>query len=206
MKKIFLPLLAAVGMALGLTLSSCGGGGGVDKGNEPSRAFVDTALTVVSGTPNFRIYFDAANTGWTVASTFRCGPINTYPCFFNLIRDPRKEAGHWVIYGNVGFVGDDILKDSNFRALAGVNKAATSCTLDRFELILYIPAGKQMGDYAGTGQLKIVGAFFPINSSNEATKMDEKPRAISFEMTGSLKEEYLEPFVAEEETKDETPY
>lgn len=206
MKKIFLPLLAAVGMALGLTLSSCGGGGGVDKGNEPSRAFVDTTLTVVSGTPNFRIHFDAANTGWTVASTFRCGPINTYPCFFNLLRNPKKEAGLWVIYGNVGFVGDDILKDSNFRALAGVNKSAVSCTLDDFEMILYIPAGKQMGDYAGTGQLKIVGSFFAHSTATEATKMDEKPRAISFEMNGRLKEEYLEPFVAEEESKEDSPY
>ncbi len=200
MKKIFLPLLAAVGMALGLTLSSCGGGGGSDKGHEPARALIGTSITVVSGTPSFSIDFENANTGWTVSSNFVAGSRRSFPCYFNLTRDPKLENGVWEFWGSVGWADIEIYKDNNFQALIGVNEGARSCVLDKFVLVLGVPAGKQQGVYAGTGQMMVSGRYFMSDGEAEGTKLKEDPREISFQMEGQLKEEYLSPFTAEKES------
>ena len=206
MKKIFLPLLAAVGMALGLTLSSCGGGGGSEKGSEPARALAGTSIKVVSGTPSFGIDFETANTGWTVTSEFTAGSRKSFPCFFNLTRDPKLENGSWEFWGSVGWADIEVYKDNNFLALIGVNQGAESCVLDKFILVLSIPDGRQQGVYAGSGQMMVSGRYFMSDGEAGGTKLKEDPREITFEMTGQLKTQYLAPFKGEEDSTVDFPY
>ena len=198
MKKIFLPLLAAVGMALGLTLTSCGGGGSSKDGSQPARALAGTSIRETTSTPSFSIDFETANTGWTVSSDFTAGSRKSFPCYFNITRAPKLETGYWEIWGSVGWLDIEIYKDNNFLALIGVNQAASSCVLDKFVLVLSIPSGKQQGVYTGTGQMMVSGRYFMHDGESEGTKLKEDPREITFEMTGSLKEEYLAPFTSED--------
>ncbi len=206
MKKFFLPILAALGMTLGLTLTSCGGGGGSEKAGEPARALVGTSINVTSGTPSFQLDFQTANTGWIVSSEFSPGAQSTYPCSFSLMRQPELVDGCWEIWGRLGWVDISVFQDNNFLALIGANQAAASCVVDNFVLVLQIPAGEQSGYYAGRGQLTVTGRYFMRNDDPEGTKIVEDPREIEYEMTGKLKAEYLAPPVQEEVEDDPFDY
>ena len=204
MKKIFLPLLAAVGMALGLTLTSCGGGGGSSKdGAQPARALAGTTLTSTSKTPCFTLKFEIANTGWTIASTFTPGEAKkkSYPCYFNLTRAPKLVEGNWEVWGSIGWVDIDILKDDSFLALLGANSTASSCTIEQFVLVLNIPSGKQPGVYSGDGQMMVEGRFYMHDGEAEGTKITGKTVKFNFEMEGQVKEKYFKGFT-EEDTND----
>lgn len=206
MKKIFLPLLAVVGMALGLTLTSCGGGGGSKDGAQPARALAGTTLRSTSDTPSFTLEFETANTGWTVASDFLPGDSSSksYPCYFNLIRAPKLVEGKWEVWGSIGWVGIDILKDDSFLALLGANSTAASCTIEQFVLVLSIPSGKQLGTYAGSGQMMVEGRFYMSDGEAEGTKITGTTQEFSFEMEGQLKEKYFQGYV--EDDTDDKPF
>ncbi len=207
MKKIFLPLLAVVGMALGLTLSSCGGGGSDATANEPARALTGTSLTVVNPTPNFSLAFEESNTGWVIRSSFTPGASRAYKCFFSVdpARPPKLVEGMWEIWGSIGFVDDSINDDRQYRALIGLNTGAASVFTNRFVLYLQIPAGKQSGLYAGSGVMYVDASYWGTNNDTDPEESVVET-SISFEMSGMLKEEFLLPFAKDEETDDPFDY
>lgn len=207
MKKIFLPLLAAVGMALGLTLSSCGGGGGTGSAGKPAKALVGTTIVGKVGTPQFSLQFDTEEAGWFVNSYFTPGSSRSFPCTYALTRDPKLENGYWEFWGELSWTGIDILKNNDFLALLGVNNEASSCQLEKFVMILQIPAGKQQtGSYQGKGQMNVSGRYFMSDGESEGTKLEEDPREITFVMTGMLKEEYLQSFNVEKKEESSFDY
>lgn len=198
MKKFFLPLLAVLGMTVGLTLTSCGGGGGKSAQDEPARALAGCSITTINSTPNFTVEFNTASTGWTVASDFIPGDSREFPCYFTLIREPELADGYWEFWGSMGWVSTDICEDNQFLALIGVNQGADSCALESFSLRLVVPAGKQDGTYSGTGQMTVAGRYFMGEGEAEGTKLTEEPIEIQFEMTGVLKEEFLKGGTSED--------
>lgn len=192
MKKIVLLLLASLGMTLGFTLSSCSNGGSSESSYEPSRAFPGTTFSVVNITPGFSIEFTSANTAWVNTIRFTPGVGRGYQGFFsiNQARPPKMENGIWTIWGDIGFTDGTITSDSDMRKLLGVNAGAYEMTINRFVLLLEIPAGKQSGAYAGTGNLFAEGEYWMNSSVTEPTEF-EREVSISYEAIGVLKEEYL---------------
>lgn len=205
MKKIVLLLLASLGMTLGFTLSSCSNGGGSESGYEPSRAFPGTTFSVVNITPGFSIEFIAANTAWVNTISFTPGVGRGYQGFFSIdqSRPPKLEDGIWTIWGDIGFTDGSITSDSDMRKLLGVNAGAYEMTINRFVLVLEIPAGKQVGAYAGTGNLFAEGEYWMSSGATDPSEL-EREVVISYEAIGVLKEEHL--YRPGEDEGDDQPF
>ena len=201
MKKIFLPLLAAVGIALGFTLTSCGGGGGSEKGNEPARALVGITMQETTLWPGFILEFREGAIGWVVPAVFYPGDGSDHGCFFNLDEKepPELENGVWKFKGKLGGVeGIRILKDNNFLALIGVNQSASSCVVDSFKLLFYIPSGAT-GRYSASGQIWVKGRYFMTGQEAEGTLIRADDKDVSFMVDGKLNEKWLSDSTEEEE-------
>lgn len=199
MKKIFLPLLAAVGIALGFTLTSCGGGGGSEKGNAPVRALAGIVMEETSLWPSFKLTFVEFATGEIIETVLELGEGNRYSCFYSLKDSPKRKDGVWKFEGNIGGVRTvQILKDNNFLALIGVNQAASSCVLETFKLNFDIPSGAT-GRYASTGQIWVAGRYFVTGNETEGSRIDFDERQVTFKVEGKLHEEWLSDSTEEEE-------
>ena len=207
MKKIFLPLLAAVGMALGLTLSSCGGGGSDATANEPARALTGITLTCVNTTPGFDMVFKESNTGWIVQVAFTPGGSVPYIGYFSVDqeRPPKLVNGMWEIWGSVGFVDNNINNDNQFRSLVGINPGAYQSTIERFVMYLQLPSGSQNGAYAGSGVLYFEGNYWMTSHTTDPNEQSVEKK-ISFETFGIVKEQFLLPFAKDEEADNPFDY
>ncbi len=129
MKKLFLPLLAAIGMVAGFTLSSCGGGGGSSSGQVDITGLY---VTTGSGVPGFAMSVDERlgdSNVYRVTYTF--GEA-TYPGSLAVqIGYPMlNEDGKAVIKSTMGIDSVNVLQDSNFMAWIGGKPDALSIQLD----------------------------------------------------------------------------
>lgn len=130
MKKFFLPLLALVGMTVGFTLSSCGGGGG---GDGLSATISGLYVETVSGIPLMSLTVEerlGKSNGYSAMYTI--GPSrNSYPGGFSVLPDYPKlmEDGRIEIVGYVGIDTVEILSDKEFIGWMGGSPSANNLQL-----------------------------------------------------------------------------
>lgn len=190
MKKIFLPLLAVVGMIAGFTLCSCGGGGG-SSSDGPARAITNCKVELLSS-PVLEIQFGDAVTGWVLNASVTAGLDTRMPAYFTITKQPTLENGCWRFWGEVNFVSSDTYSRSDeFRSFLGIPQEAKSVTLESFQIYMDIPENGS-GTVAGRGATAVVGHYYANdNSTGEGEPILSDPVDRSFIFTGSLKTKHL---------------
>ena len=153
MKKIFLSLLALVGVAGGLLFTSCSGGG--DKNKEgPARAMSNMEIKIWNAvTPAFYMYFGAPINGNVCAVTYSPGGVKSYPGEF-AITTTGKDDGKWVIRGSVHVDESAILNDSEFRTMLGVGDSDIE-SLSSFLIYFYFADD----GLTGTASVNVRGTY-----------------------------------------------
>ena len=192
MKKIFLPLLAVVGMIAGFTLCSCGGGGG-SSSDGPARAIANCKVELLSS-PVLEIQFGDAATGWVLNATVTAGLDSPMPAYFSITKQPTLENGCWRFWGNVNFVSATTFSRSDeFRSFLGIPQEAASVTLESFQFYMDIPDDfSGSGTVAGRGATAVVGHYYGRDdSTGEGEPILADPVDRSFIFTGSLKTQHL---------------
>ncbi|MBE6415731.1 MAG: hypothetical protein E7032_04265 [Akkermansiaceae bacterium] len=181
MKKIFLPLLAALGMVVGMTLTSCGGGGG----NSAKQVDI-TGLHVVSGSgvPQFMMTVDE-----------RMGDSNVYRVTYSFGGDAfpgslavqmgyplLNDDGMAQIKATMGIDNMRVLQDSNFMAWIGAKHNAQSVQLDSLiELDFELDKKTDTGSMTRT----VTGVYFVSDSSS--LKLPDEVVFDSMYVTGATK-------------------
>ena len=139
MKKIFLSLLALVGMAGGLLCTSCSGGAGKDK-NGPARAVSGLILDIwPSMTPAFRMEFQQPIEANVSSVIYTAGSDNPEEGLFT-IEQTGRENGGWVIRGVVNINSSKILNYTDFKQTVGVPSDSEIKTINRFIIYFYFTA------------------------------------------------------------------
>lgn len=192
MKKIFLPLLAVVGMIAGFTLCSCGGGGG-SSSDGPARAIANCKVQLLSS-PVLEIQFEDAVTGWVLNASVIAGLDTPMPAFFSITKQPTLENGCWRFWGDVNFVSaKSFSRSDEFRSFLGLPQEAKSVTLSSFQFYMDVPDDfNGSGSVAGRGATAVVGEYFNSdNSTGDGKPIYADPVDRTFIFTGSLKTQHL---------------
>lgn len=191
MKKIFLPLLALVGMVAGFTLCSCGGGGGGDN-DGPARAIANCSVQILS-TPVVSVYFNEAVTGWTLDAQVVAGADSPMPALFTITRQPTKENGAWRFWGEVNFRSVQKFSTSaELLSFFGAPQEANSLTLSSFQFYMDIKENHS-GNIAGSGATSVEGRYFGTDTdTSDGKPLQVTPIPRNFIFTGRLKTQYLE--------------
>lgn len=202
MKKIFLPLLALVGMVAGFTLCSCGGGGS-GKNEGPARAL--TGMMLQLGSSPWIVYdFHEAVSSHGVSVTVRAGGgwqentnsnTDTLTAQYN-IENWWREGNTWKIRGVVSFasVVEQMQNSPEFLAYINVPTEATSVTLDRFVVQFELPVSGNSNTTGSTGYSYTVvqnGEYW-LEGQTDGKKVLDKQKEATVTVKGALKTEYLE--------------
>lgn len=163
MKKIFASLLALAGMVVGLTLTSCGGGGG--SGDSPS--LEGLTVTLSGDTPGFEVEFIT-----------RHGKSGNYTCLAKVGSDettasfslhpgyPQQTTdGKVTLKGNFGFQsGKWTITSSEVASLLGVATVSGSgCAIKELTMTLAF-------DEKGNGSLAWQGTANGFDNNGNATE------------------------------------
>ena len=188
MKKIFLSLLALVGMAGGLLCTSCSGGAGKDK-NGPARALAGMTVQLwVSTTPALQIQFLQAMEANICNAIYTAGTDNSENGIFTITEhgyDP--DTRDLMVSGVVNIESSKILNYTDFKQALGVPAEQDIQTINQFIVYFYFTSeGKAVdaavfvdGTYGG-GE----GAGTPFD--------DSFPRGVNFNIvSGHLNLSYL---------------
>lgn len=189
MKKIFLSLLALVGMAGGLLCTSCSGGGGDKSG--PSYAFAGKTIYLRTNVAPAMCFQFAQPSGSHVANmVFSCGNQNVRSSSGILVIEQvgkSPSTGGWTIHGSVYLDDNDALLTDDFASAAtgAFNDEVTA--LRQFIIYFYVdkngaPQGASVtmeGTYGGgenggqTGgelsQIYPVKAYYTIEPEGSGT-------------------------------------
>lgn len=183
MKKIFLPLLALVGMAGGLVFTSCSSGGDDDK-DGPSRAMSGMTIELwPSMTPALEMAFEQPVTANICSVTYTAGTDRPSSGQFT-ITDSGKEDGGWVVRGLVNIRDNNILNYTGFRGAVGVGDDDIQ-SISSFIVYFYFNADSDP---------VIASVFVDGTYGEDGSKYFSKsyPRECNFTVTiGELKTEYL---------------
>lgn len=187
MKKIFLSLLALVGMAGGLLCTSCSGGGGKDK-DGPARAMAGVTLNLWgTTTPALEMRFQHAIEANISSVIYTAGTDPSEAGQFT-ITDTGKEDGGWVIRGIVNINSSRILNYPDFKQAIGVSSDQDINTIDRFIIYFYFTPTNT----ARYASVYIDGTYGEgEGAANQFSKT--YPREVTFNITGGhLDTSYLE--------------
>lgn len=212
MKKIFLSLLALVGMAGGLMCTSCSGGGGDKSG--PSYAFAGKTVYLRPSTAPAMCFEFAQPSGGHVANmVFYCGKkmVRSSPGIFVIEQVGKSPStGGWTIHGSVYLDDNDALLSDTFASAAtgAFNDEVTA--LRKFVIYFYVDkngapipskgasvtldgtyGGGDNGDGKELSQIYPVSAYFTIAPEGSGT-LDVAPL-----------ERYVEDFDHNKVEKDE---
>lgn len=169
MKKFFTSLLALVGMVAGLTLSSCGGGGGSSDTNPSMEGLV---ITLSGSTPNFSLTF-----------VERRGMTDNYECLIGLggavtegsfamqpgFPQVDPNTGAVVFQGNLGFDdGQWLMTKADAASFFGVpSNGSNGCSI--IELTVRMELFEKKG-----GNLKMTGKGYGYdNVKNPSPKPED---------------------------------
>lgn len=162
MKKIFASLLALAGMVVGLTLTSCGGGGG--SGDSPS---LEGLTVILSGsTPAFELEFITRH---GKSGNYDCNAMvgsDTTPTSFSLHPGYPQQTtdGKVTLKGDFGFQsGKWTISSSEAASLLGVPTLSTSgCAIKELTMTLTF-------DEDGNGSLMWQGTANGFDNNGNAT-------------------------------------
>lgn len=187
MKKIFLSLLALVGMAGGLLCTSCSGGGGKDK-DGPARAMAGLTLKLwPSMSPALEMQFQQAIEANISSVIYTAGTDRSENGQFT-ITDTGKEDGGWVIRGVVNIDTSKVLNYSDFKQSVGVPSTQDINSIDQFIIYFYFTSNGK----ADKASVYIDGTYGEgEGAANQFSKT--YPRTVNFNIvSGSLDTTYLE--------------
>lgn len=156
---------------------------------ENSDSLTGIAVQIVSGTPGMSIVFGEQITKTIYRATLTFGSSTSHSAIFRVTEMNLIDGSH-EIKGSVGFSNISVLQDNAFLAFVGVNQAAADVMIDQFDLALSIPDG-ETGAYAGSGQLSVAGRYWMSGADSEGIVLNEGPRDIAFEGTGTVQEAAL---------------
>lgn len=155
MKKIFLPLLAALGMVVGMTLTSCGGGGGAN-----DKSIAGMLIQSGGGIPAF-----VMNVGeqrgdspqyeaeYTFGSSVYSGTFSIASGY------PIKEENTIIIKGQIGIDDTACLTDSEFCAwIAGKSDALSVQLTSPIEITITVTendSGSMVREVTGLYYVKV---------------------------------------------------
>lgn len=181
MKKLFLPLLAAIGMVAGFTLSSCGGGGGNSNGQVDITGLY---ATTGAGVPVFAMSVDERlgdSNVYRVTYTF--GEA-TYPgsLAVQMGYPMLNEDGKAVIKSTMGIDSVNVLQDSNFMAWIGGKPDALSIQLDS---LINTTLTLDRDTDTGTMRRNVTGVYFV--KADGSMKLPEEVDYDSLYITGQTK-------------------
>ena len=182
MKKIFLSLLALVGMAGGLLFTSCSGGGSKDK-DGPARAMTNMEIKLwFSATPALYMYFGAPINGQICSVTYSPAGVKNYPGEYAITKT-GKEGSQWVIRGSVHVDESAILNDPEFRTMLGVGDSDIQ-SLGGFLIYFYFNSD----GITGNASVNVGGEY----GENGDKQFSEKyPREATFSSSKALDVQYL---------------
>ena len=158
MKKIFLSLLALVGVAGGLLCTSCSGGNGK---NKDGYAKAMTGVTIdfwPSVTPCLTIQFAQPISANVCSATYSAGYSTNYPGQFTISHVEKvttgDHAGTWMVRSDINIQNSSITGDPEF-AKALMIPDATEVLLHEFTIVLYF----EEGAYAGQAEVWVKGTY-----------------------------------------------
>lgn len=151
MKKIFLPLLAALGMVVGMTLTSCGGGGGAN----------DTSVSGMviqsgGGIPVFTMEVGERYGESRLYDAQYTFGSSVYRGSFALIEEPKKVEDTISIKGQMGIDMTTCLTDPEFMAwISGKSDALSVQVNSAIELTITVE-----GNDSGTMTRDVNGLYY----------------------------------------------
>ncbi len=182
MKKIFLPLLAALGMVVGMTLTSCGGGGGGDGAKQVD--ITGLHIETGAGVPQFMMTVDE-----------RLGDSNVYRVTYSFGGEAYpgslsvhmgypllNDEGRAKIKSTMGIDSVGVLQDSNFMAWIGGKPDALSVQLDSL-----VEFDFELDKKTDTGSMTrtVTGVYFV--KADGSLKLPETVSFDSLYVTGATK-------------------
>lgn len=189
MKKIFLSLLALVGVAGGLLCTSCSGGAGKDK-NGPARAMSGMILDLwPSMTPALRMEFQQPIEADVCSVIYTAGSDNPEEGLFTIEQSGKdKENGGWVIRGVVNVNSSKILNYTDFKQAVGVPADSDIKSINRFIIYFYFTASGK----ASLASVYVDGSYGGNDGAGTQFSADF-PRSVNFNIIqGHLNKSYLE--------------
>ncbi len=151
MKKIFLPLLAALGMVVGMTLTSCGGGGG---SNDTSVSGM--VIQSGGGIPVFMMEVgERFGQSDMYAAEYTFGS-SVYRGSFSLEEVPKKDENTIIIKGEMGIDNTACLTDPEFMAWISGKSDALSVQVNS-PIVLTITVE---GNDSGTMTRDVTGLYY----------------------------------------------
>lgn len=188
MKKIFLSLLALVGMAGGLLCTSCSGGSGKDK-DGPARAMAGMTVQLwVSTTPALQMQFLQAMEANICNVIYTAGTDNSENGLFSITEhgyDP--DTRNLMVSGVVNIESSKILNYTDFKQALGVPSGEEINALNQFIIYFYFtPEGKAVDAAVFVDGTRGSG-------EGEGTPFDHTfPRGVNFNIvSGHLNLDYL---------------
>lgn len=162
MKKIFLSLLALVGVAGGLLCTSCSGGGGKEQDGY-AKAMAGVVLRLwPSATPSLTIEFEQPISSNVCAASYIPGSSTPYPGQFKITHVEKvtagDHAGTWMVRSNLNILSSTVTSDQQFKELLRVGEV-TNVLLHECSIVLYFNEGSK----AGSAELWAKGTYGPEN-------------------------------------------
>ena len=180
MKKIFLSLLALVGMAGGLLCTSCSGGAGKDKVG-PSSALTGVTLKLWgSVTPSLTIQFLQPISSHTSSALYFPGETGAgYSGKFTISQVGKSQVsehmGKWAVSGDVNIDDSRIMSDPEFMTMVGAADDTIN-SLERFIVVFYFK--EEAKD--GAAEVYIAGTY----GEDRTPFGNDYPREASYDIIG----------------------
>ena len=173
MKKSLITLLAVCSSALADTAITLSSDAPAIQSTELCVDIEGLSATTVS-TPSFTMTIGNGEGDTHVFAAMYSFGGSSYDGFFYVesISPVLNESGNTLtLSGSVWFTSLDCLKNNDFLAWVGVPQCASSCLLNRFDIILNLDENSSIA----TMTQSISGCYFLSADEVEGTKLDETP-------------------------------
>lgn len=190
MKKIFLSLLALVGVAGGLVCTSCSGGGGKEQDGY-AKAMAGVVLQLwPSATPSLTIAFEQPISSNVCAASYIPGSSTSYPGQFSIDHVEKvtagDHAGTWMVRSNLNIQSSTITTDQQFKEILRVGDV-TNVLLHECSVVLYFEEGSK----GGSAELWAKGTY---GDDNKGVIQNAFPGGATFIINGKMPDySYFQP-------------
>lgn len=174
MKKSLITLLAVCSSALADTAITLSSDAPAIQSTELCVDIEGLSATSVTSTPTFTMTIGSREGDTNAFAAMYSFGGSSYDGLFSVesISPVLNESGNTLtLSGSVEFTDIHSLRDHDFLAWAGVPHSASSCVLDRFDIILNLDENSSIA----TMTRSISGRYFLSDGESEGTKLDETP-------------------------------